>query len=289
MRKFVSWLQTNSDDAFKDIKEELNNTHYCNIIATTTKGYAKMYYTNNTPCFNVQAAYDVFAPKGNKTVVDLSHHEFICYNRWHSKYKTTVDATWFSDKKVVILQPKTKYSQNRNYIDAISKLLVPDPRAQWSDIEVVTTKTKKEYDYLTSIAPDVPTISTDDIETFVNITNDWWKNQSNPGAKIKAQFFKYLMMDNSKHFINALWAKTPFANQRFIERKMCCITDYYNDWDEFGNKDLVTKAYYTYANKHCCYMNQSDVCEIIDHITKTCAQEIETLNKMLSDIDTPIK
>ena len=289
LKQFVSWLQTNSDDTFKNIKEELTNTHYSDIVATTTKGYAKLYYTNNTPCFNVQAAFDTFVPKGNKTVADLSHHEFTCYDKWHSKYKATIDATWFANKKAVILQPKAKYSQNRNYIDAISKLLVPDPRVIWSDIEFVTTKTKKEYDYLTNIAPDVPTISIDDIETFEKITNDWWKNQKNFGAKITAQFFKYLMMDNSKHIINDLWKKTPFVNQKHIERKICCITDYYNDWDEFEGKDLVTKAYYTYANKHCSYINQSDVCEIIDHITKTCASEIDTLNQMLSDLDPLIK
>lgn len=155
----------------------------------------------------MQAAFDTFVPKGNKTIGDLSHHEFICYDRWHSKYKTTVDATWFSDKKGVILQPKTKYSQNSNYIDAVSKLLVPDPRAQWSDIEFVTAKTKKEYDYLTNLVPDVPTISIDDIEAFEKITNNWASNQNNFGAKITAQFFKYLMMHNNKHLINDLWKK----------------------------------------------------------------------------------
>lgn len=289
LKQFVSWLQTNSDDTFKDIKEELTNNHYLDIVATTTKGYAKLYYTNNTPCFNVQAAFDTFVPKGNKTVVDLSHHEFICYDKWHSKYKATIDAAWFSNKKAVILQPKAKYSQNRNYIDAISKLLVPDPRVIWSDIEFVTTKTKKEYDYLTNIAPDVPTISIDDIETFEKITNDWANGRKHFSAKITAQFFKYLMMDNSKHIINDLWKKTPFVNQKHIERKICCITDYYNDWGEFKGKDLVTKAYYTYANKHCSYIDQSDVCEIIDHITKTCASEIDKLQNMCNDLDKFIK
>lgn len=289
LKQFVSWLQTNSDDTFKDIKEELTNTHYSDIVATTTKGYAKLYYTNNTPCFNVQAAFDTFVPKGNKTVVDLSHHEFICYDKWHSKYKATIDAAWFSNKKAVILQPKAKYSQNRNYIDAISKLLVPDPRVIWSDIEFVTTKTKKEFDYLTNLIPDVPTISINDIEAFEKITNNWASNQNNFGAKITAQFFKYLMMDSGKHLINDLWKKTPFVNQKHIERKICCITDYYNDWDEFKGKDLVTKAYYTYANKHCSYIDQSDVCEIIDHITKTCASEIDKLQNMCNDLDKFIK
>lgn len=289
LKQFVSWLQTNFDDTFKDIKEELTNTHYSDIVSTTTKGYAKLYYTNNTPCFNVQAAFDTFVPKGNKTVADLSHHEFTCYDKWHSKYKETIDATWFANKKAVILQPKAKYSQNRNYIDAISKLLVPDPRVIWSDIEFVTTKTKKEYDYLTNIAPDVPTISIDDIEAFEKITNDWANGRKHFGAKITAQFFKYLMMDNSKHIINDLWKKTPFVNQKHIERKICCITDYYNDWDEFKGKDLVTKAYYTYANKHCSHIDQSDVCEIIDHITKTCASEIDKLQNMCNDLDKFIK
>ena len=289
LKQFVSWLQTNSDDTFKDIKEELTNTHYSDIVATTTKGYAKLYYTNNTPCFNVQAAFDTFVQKSNKTVVDLSHHEFICYDKWHSKYKETIDASWFSNKKAVILQPKAKYSPNCNYIDAISKLLVPDPKVIWSDIEFVTTKTKKEFDYLTNIAPDAPTISVDDIEAFEKITNDWASGRKHFGAKITAQFFKYLMMDNQKHLINDLWKKTPFVNQKYIERKICCITDYYNDWDEFKGKDLVTKAYYTYANKHCRYIDQSDVCEIIDHITKTCASEIDTLKSMCDDLDKFIK
>lgn len=289
LKQFVSWLQTNSDDTFKDIKEELTNTHYSDIVVTTTKGYAKLYYTNNTPCFNVQAAFDTFVPKGNKTVADLSHHEFTCYDKWPSKYKATIDATWFANKKAVILQPKAKYSQNHNYIDAISKLLVPDPRVIWSDIEFVTTKTKKEYDYLTNIAPDVPTISIDDIEAFEKITNDWANGRKHFGAKITAQFFKYLMMDNRKHIINDLWKKTPFVNQKHIERKICCITDYYNDWDEFKGKDLVTKAYYTYANKHCSHIEQSDVCEIIDHITKTCASEISMLQNMCNDLDKFIK
>ena len=289
LKQFVSWLQTNSDDTFKDIKEELTNTHYSDIVATTTKGYAKLYYNNNTPCFNVQAAFDTFVPKGNKTVADLSHHEFTCYDKWHSKYKATIGAAWFANKKAVILQPKAKYSQSRNYIDAISKLLVPDPRVIWSDIEFVTTKTKKEYDYLTNIAPDVPTISVDDIEAFEKITNDWTNDRKHFGAKITAQFFKYLMMDNSKHIINDLWKKTPFVNQKHIERKICCITDYYNDWDEFKSKDLVTKAYYTYANKHCSYIDQSDVCKIIDHITKTCASEIDKLQNMCNDLDKFIK
>ena len=61
------------------------------------------------------------------------------------------------------------------------------------------------------------------------------------------------------------------------------------DWDEFKGKDLVTKAYYTYANKHCSYIDQSDVCEIIDHITKTCASEIDTLKSMCDDLDKFIK
>lgn len=289
LKQFVSWLQTNSDDTFKDTKEELTNTHYLDIVATTTKGYAKLYYTNNTPCFNVQAAFDTFVPKGNKTVVDLSHHEFICYDRWRSKYKETIDTTWFSNKKAVILHPKAKYSPNSNYIDAISKLLVPDPRTKRSDIEFITTKAKKEFEYLTNLVPDVPTISIDDIEAFEKITNDWASNKNNFGAKITAQFFKYLMMDNNKHLINDLWKKTPFVNQKCIERKICCITDYYNDWDEFDGKDLVTKAYYTYANKHCSHIDQSDVCEIIDHITKTCASEIDTLKSMCDDLDKFIK
>ena len=97
------------------------------------------------------------------------------------------------------------------------------------------------------------------------------------------------MITNNKHLINNLWAKTPFANQRLIERKICCITDYYNDWDEFNSKDLVTKAYYIYANKNCGYITEADALEIINHITKTCASEIDTLNQMLSDLDPLIK
>ena len=70
---------------------------------------------------------------------------------------------------------------------------------------------------------------------------------------------------------------------------MCCITDYYNDWDEFGNKDLVTKAYYIYANRNCGYITEADALEIINHITKTCASEIATLQSMCDDLDKFIK
>lgn len=289
LKQFISWLQTNSDDTLKNIKDELNKPGFAHIIATTTKGYAKMYYTNNTSYFNVQAAYDTFAPKDNKGVVDLSNHEFTYYDNWNNTHKTRINAAWFVDKKVVILAPKSKYSANMPSIIAISKLLVPDPRTQWSDIEFVATKAKKEYNYLTNLVPNVPTITVDDIVTFVKIVNNWKKSHTVNDTKIVAYFFQYLMMTNDKHLVNNLWTKTPFANQRYIERKICCITNCFSDWYELDYKDLVTRAYYNYANKHCGSMKVKDIEEIIGHITKTCAPEIATLQNMCNDLDKFIK
>lgn len=91
LKQFISWLQTNFDGNFKAIKEELNSIHYGPIVVTTTKGYAKMYYTNNTTRFNVQAAYDTFVTKNNKAIADLSHHEFTYYDPWYNKGKNLID------------------------------------------------------------------------------------------------------------------------------------------------------------------------------------------------------
>lgn len=289
LKQFISWLQNNSDDTLKDIKDALNKCGFIHTIATTTKGYAKMYYTNNTQCFNVQAAYDIFIPKDKKGIVDLSNHEFTYYDNWNNKHKTKINAAWFMNKKVVILQPKAKYSANIHAIIAISKLLVPDPRTQWSDIEFVATKTKKEYNYLTNLAPNVPTITVDKIVTFVNIVNNWKKDHNITDTKTIAYFFQYLMMTNDKHLVNSLWRKTPFANQRYIERKICCITNCFSDWHELNYKDLVTRAYYNYANKHCGNMKVKDIEEIIAHISTTCAPEITKLQSMCDDLDKFVK
>ena len=187
------------------------------------------------------------------------------------------------------MQPKAKYSANIHAIIAISKLLVPDPRTQWSDIEFVATKTKKEYDYLTNLAPNVPTITVDKIVTFVNIVNNWKKDHNITDTKTTAYFFQYLMMANDKHLVNSLWTKTPFANQRYIERKICCITNCFNDWHELNYKDLITRAYYNYANKHCGNMKVKDIEEIIAHISTTCAPEITKLQSMCDDLDKFVK
>lgn len=53
--------------------------------------------------------------------------------------------------------------------------------------------------------------------------------------------------------------------------------------------NLMTKAYYSYAEKQATLMNASETQEIIDHISKTCAQEIDELNKMIDELDTFIK
>ena len=288
LKQFISWLQTNFDDAFKAIKEELNRIHYRPIVATTTKGYAKMYYTNNTTRFNVQAAYDTFVTKNNKAVVDLSHHEFTYYNPWYNKNKDIIDKQWLLDKKVIIVHPKTSLTNHKKIIEIISKLFVENPKVPWNDVWAVITKSKKEYDYLTNLSPNTPTVSYDDICDMKTII-DKWTNNSGPNPIATANLFKNLMLNRDKNLDNDLWLKTPFANQRFVERKMCTIVKCYNDWLKCANKDLTTKAYYAYAEKQTTKMDATEAQDIIDYISKTCAPEIVELNNMMDDLDSLIK
>ena len=288
LKQFISWLQTNSDDTFKAIKEELNCIHYGPIVATTTKGYAKMYYTNNTTHFNVQAAYDTFVPKNNKAVVDLSHHEFTYYDQWYNKGKDLIDKQWLLDKKVIIVHPKTSFTKHKKLIEIISKLFVENPKVPWNDVWAVITKNKKEYDYLTNLSPNTPTISYDDIYDM-KTTIGKWTNNSGPNPIVTANLFKNLMLNSDKNLDNDLWLKTPFANQRFVERKICTIVNCYNDWLRYANKDLTTKAYYAYAEKQATKMDATEAQDIIDYISKTCAPEIVELNNMMDDLDSFIK
>lgn len=248
-----------------------------------------MYYTNNTTRFNVQAAYDTFIPKNNKAVVDLSHHEFTYYNRRSQKGKSLIDQLWLSDKKVVILDPKIKRTANTYNIKSLSKLLVNNPEAIWNDVWVVITKNKKEYEYLTNLSTNAKAISYDDIGAMSSITSKWSHSKNIDNVIITAYFFRNLMLNSDKNLDNSLWLTSPFAHQRYIERKMCAIIAGYNDWHQYGNKDLMTKAYYSYAEKQAPQMNASESQDIINYISKTCATEIDELNKMMDELDTFIK
>ena len=105
-----------------------------------------------------------------------------------------------------------------------------------------------------------------------------------------AQIFRDLCTDEDKYLHNDLWSKTPFANQDYIERKMCCLSQcYYFDGYSFENKDLVTKAYSKYAGSATGSIEQDEALEIIDYVSSTCASEIATLNQMLSDMNPLIK
>ena len=97
------------------------------------------------------------------------------------------------------------------------------------------------------------------------------------------------MLNSDKNLDNDLWLKTPFANQRFVERKICTIVNCYNDWLRYANKDLTTKAYYAYAEKQATKMDATEAQDIIDYISKTCAPEIVELNNMMDDLDSFIK
>lgn len=289
LKAFVKWLLFNTGDTYKDIKDVLTKNTCTRTIATTTKGYAKLYFTGNTPCLNVQSAYNAFTPSKTKVAADLSNHEFNYYDHWGNKYKKIIDKQWLHDHKVVFIHPKAKYSQNKRSIEAINKLLVPNPRAQWSDIETVVTKTKKEYEYLTNFEPNVPTITVDDIAAFNKIEAKWQKSKNINNALVTANFFRNLMMNDDKSLDNILWTKSPFANQLYIDRKICTITEYHGYYNSYDNKDIITKAYNAYVDEYTGCVSQTDALEIIDHITKTCASEISMLQNMCNDLDKFIK
>lgn len=288
LKQFINWLMTSTNDAHKDIKEQLTQTNRCGIVATTKKGYAKMYYTNETPTVNVQTMYDSFSPSKSKANNDLSHHEFVYYDPWYNKDKDLINKQWLLDKKVVIVHPKAGFTNHKKIIEIISKLFVENPKVPWNDIWFVITKSKKEYDYLTNLSPNTPTVTDDDIYDM-KTTIDKWTNNSGPNPIVTANLFKNLMLTSNKNLDNDLWLKTPFANQRFIERKICTIVNCYNDWLRYANKDLTTKAYYAYAEKQTTKMDATEAQDIIDYISKTCASEIDELNKMMDELDTFIK
>lgn len=289
LKMFIKWLLFDTGDTYKDIKGVLTSSTYTKAIATTTKGYAKMYFTANTPSLNVQAAYDAFTPSKTKVAKDLNNHEFNYYDHWGNQYKKVIDSQWLRDHKVVFIHPKVKYSQNKRSIEALSKLLVPNPRAHRSDIETVVTKTKKEYEYLTNFDPNVPTITVDDITAFNKIETKWQKSKNINDALVTANFFRNLMMNDDKGLNNILWTKSPFANQMYIDRKICTITEYHKYYNSYDNKDIITKAYNAYVDRYTGYVSQADAEEIIDHITKTCAYEISMLQSMCDDLDKFIK
>ena len=157
-----------------------------------------------------------------------------------------------------------------------------------NDVWSVITKNKKEYDYLTNLSPNTPTVTVDDI-CDMKTTIDKWTNNSGPNPIVTANLFKNLMLNSDKNLDNDLWLKTPFANQRFVERKLCTIVNCYNDWLRYANKDLTTKAYYAYAEKQATKMDATEAQEIINYISKTCASEIVELNNMMDDLDSFIK
>ena len=288
LKASIKWLLFNTDATYDNIKDVLTRSTYMRVIATTTKGYAKLYFTSNTPCLNIQTAYDAFTPSKTKITQDLSDHEFTYYDPWYNKGKDLIDKQWLLDKKVIIVHPKTSFTKHKKIIEIISKLFVENPKVPWNDVWAVITKSKKEYDYLTNLSPNTPTVSYDDIYNM-KTTIDKWANNSGPNPIVTANLFKNLMLNSNKNLDNDLWLKTPFANQRFVERKICTIVNCYNDWLRYANKDLTTKAYYAYAEKQATKMDATEAQEIIDHISKTCAPEIVELNNMMNDLDSFIK
>ena len=173
LKKFINWVIFETGDTYKPIKEMLQTNLSYNTVATTKRGYAKMVYTNNKSIANVQAAYDAFEKANVKTTDDLSDREFTYYDRWNNKYKTKMDAQWLSNNKCIIVHPNAKYRSTRTAIIELSKLRVPMPKVGYNDIEFITPKNKKEYDYLISLDPGTPTIDADDIANLNNYLNSW--------------------------------------------------------------------------------------------------------------------
>ena len=261
-----------------------------NAVATTKRGYAKMVYTNNKSIANVQAAYDAFEKANVKTTDNLSDREFTYYDRWNCRNKTKMTTDWLSNSKCIIVHPNAKYKANKNAIIELSKLRVPMPKVGYNDIEFITPKNKKEYDYLTNLDQGTPTIEAQDIADLDNYLNHWKICPNWINVLKTAQVFRDLCTDENSYLHSDLWSKTPFTNQDYIEKKMCCLNQcYYLDGYSFENKDLVTKAYAKYASSCTMSSNRDEALEIIDYITKTCASEIDTLNQMLSDLDQLIK
>lgn len=290
LKKFINWVIFETGDTYKHIKEMLQTNLSYNAVATTKRGYAKMVYTNNKSIANVQAAYDAFKKANVKTTDDLSDREFTYYDRWNNKYKTKMDTQWLSNRKCIIVHPNAKYRSTRAAIIELSKLRVPMPKVDYNDIEFITPKNKKEYDYLINLDPGTPTINADDIAELNSYLKSWQICPNVINILKTAQIFRDICTDKDKYLHSDLWSKTPFANQNYIERKMCCLSQcYYFDGYSFVNKDLVTKAYSKYAGYISGHIERDEALEIIDHINNTCASEIATLNQMLSDLDPLIK
>lgn len=290
LKMFINWVIFETGDTYKPIKEMLQTNLSYNAVATTKRGYAKMVYTNNKSIANVQAAYNEFEKTNVKTTDDLSDREFTYYDRWNNKHKTKMDAQWLSNNKCIIVHPNAKYRSTRTAIIELSKLRVPMPKVGYNDIEFITPKNKKEYAYLISLDPRTPTIDADDIANLNNYLNSWQICPNGINIFKTAQIFRDLCTDEDKYLHSDLWSKTPFANQDYIERKMCCLSQCYCfDVYNFENKDLTTKAYGKYASSLAGHIERNEALEIIDHINNTCAYEIATLNQMLSDLDPLIK
>ena len=290
LKKFINWVIFKTGDTYKPIKKMLQNWLNYSAIATTKCGYAKMVYTNNKQVANVQAAYNEFEKTNVATTEDLSNHEFTYYDLWNCRNKTKMTTDWLSNSKCIIVHPNAKYKANKTAIIELSKLRVPMPKVGYNDIEFITPKNKKEYDYLTNLDQGTPTIEAQDIADLDNYLNHWKICPNWINVLKTAQVFRDLCTDKDSYLHSDLWSKTPFANQDYIEKKMCCLNQcYYLDGYSFENKDLVTKAYAKYASSCTMSGNQDEALEIIDYITKTCASEIDTLNQMLSDLDPLIK
>ena len=290
LKKFINWVIFEADDTYKPIKEMLQTNLIYHAIATTKRGYAKMVYTNNKKVANVQAAYDEFEKINVKTTDDLSDREFTYYDRWNNKNKTKMDSQWLSNNKCIIVHPNAKYRSTRTAIIELSKLRVPMPKVGYNDIEFITPKNKKEYDYLISLDPGTPTIDANDIADLDSYLKSWQICPNWINVLKTAQIFRDLCTDKDKYLHSDLWSKTPFANQDYIERKMCCLSQCYCfDGYSFENKDLVTKAYSKYAGSATGSIEQDEALEIIDYVSSACASEIVTLNQMLSDMNPLIK
>lgn len=289
LKQFANWIMTSTDNAHENIKLAFEQKSYPYVIATTKKGYAQMYHTVDTPVFNVQAMYDALGSKNAKAKNDLSSHEFKYSYQGDCSNKTTIDQQWLLNKKVVFVHPEAKFNKNFNDVSALSKLFVPNPRVPWSDIYFILTKTKKEYNYLTNLDPSIPTVEYDDITAFAAFTKKWDTDPNIIETAITAYFLKNLMLNKENNLENDLWLKTPFSNQRFIERKMCTIVTHYNTWGNYQNDNLITKAYYVYAERYSRYIPETEVKQIIDHITNECTSEISMLQNMCDDLDKLIK
>lgn len=290
LKKFINWIIFETGDTYKPIKKMMQNWLNYSAIVTTKCGYAKMVYTNNKQVANVQTAYNEFEKANVKTTDDLSKREFTYYDRWNNKYKTKMDTQWLSNSKCIIVHPNAKYRSTRAAIIELSKLRVPMPKVDYNDIEFITPKNKKEYDYLINLDPGTPTINADDIAELNSYLNHWQICPNGINVLKTAQIFRDICTDKDKYLHSDLWSKTPFANQNYIERKMCYLSQcYYFDGYSFENKDLVTKAYSKYAGYMSGHIERDEALEIIDHINNTCASEIATLNQMLSDLDPLIK